>query len=69
MATFRIFLTGNNQPLLIDLPAANVADLIDLASRSRFIEGRMAEPDGDGVCCGVMFQACRIQLAVETGSL
>lgn len=66
MATFRVLLIGSNQPLLVDLPAGNVADLIEIASRTKFIEGRMVLPDEDGVCCGVMFQACRIQLAVET---
>ena len=65
MATFRIFLIGNNQPLVVDLPAASVSDLIDLASRTKFVEGVMAEGDEDGVCCGVMFQTCRIQLAIE----
>lgn len=65
MATFRVHLIGSNQPLLVDLPAANIADLIALASRTKFISGMMAEADEDGVCCGVMFQTCRIQLAVE----
>lgn len=65
MATFRIFLIGTSQPLLVDLPAASVAELSDLASVGRFITGMMAEPDEEGVCLGVMLQACRIQLAVE----
>lgn len=34
-------------------------------SHARFIEGKMAEPDDDGVCPGVLSQACRIQLALE----
>jgi len=65
MATFRVHLIGATQPILVDLPAGNVADLIDIASRTKFVEGRMAEPDEQGVCCGVMFQTCRIQIAVE----
>ena len=65
MATFRVLLVGSNRPLLVDLAAASVSDLIELASSVRFIEGKMAEADEDGVCCGVMFPTCRIQLAVE----
>jgi hypothetical protein len=65
MAAFRVLLIGSNQPLLVDLPASGVSDLIALASHSKFIEGVMVEPDDDGVCCGVMFQSCRIQLAIE----
>lgn len=65
MTTFRIFLIGNSQPLLVDLPASSVAELINVASCARFIEGVMAVPDEEGVCCSVMMQACRIQLAVE----
>lgn len=65
MATFRVYLLGNHQPLLLDLPVTSIGELIDLASRAKFIGGVMAEADEDGVCCGVMVQTCRIQLAVE----
>lgn len=65
MARFKLFLIGASQPVEMDLPVANVAELNELASRARFLEGNMAEPDSDGVCCGVLVPTCRIQFVVE----
>jgi hypothetical protein len=66
MARFRLFLIGSPQPLDVDLPASNVAELNEIASRARFMEGAMVEPDEQGVCAGILFQTSRIQLAMET---
>lgn len=65
MATFRICLTGSSQPLLVDLHASDAAELAQIAASSRFLAGHMAEPDGYGVCPGVMIQSNRIQCAFE----
>lgn len=68
MARFRIFLIATPQPLEVDLPVESVAELNEIASRSRFLEGHMAEPDEDGVCPGVLIPTCRIQMAMEASS-
>lgn len=65
MATFRICLTGSSQPLLVDLPASDVAELAQIASSSRFLSGNMAEADEHGVCPGIMIATGRIQCAFE----
>ncbi|MFL6727873.1 MAG: hypothetical protein ACJ8FS_15365 [Sphingomicrobium sp.] len=48
----------------MDLPAHNLADLMELASRSRFIVGSL-EADDDGLLRGVMVPTNRIHLVVE----
>lgn len=48
MGRFRIFLIGSPQPVEVDLPAHSVADLSDIASRVRFLEGHLAEPASGG---------------------
>jgi hypothetical protein len=66
MARFRIFLVGSPQPLDVDLPANDAAELNEIASRSRFLDGYMAEADQDGVCPGILIPTCRLQMIVET---
>lgn len=65
MTSFRICLVGNSQPLIVDLPVQDIAELTEQASCVRFLAGHMAEANEDGVCPGVMIQTNRIQLAIE----
>lgn len=65
MATFRVFLVGNNQPLEVDIPVAGISELGEQVSCSRFIRGTMTKPDEEGVMSGVLIAASRIQLVVE----
>jgi len=65
MARFRVFLTGCPQPLDVDLPASDVAELNQIASSVRFLEGHMAEADHDGVYPGVLIPTCRLQMVIE----
>jgi hypothetical protein len=65
MARFRVFLTGCPQPLDVDLPASDVAELNQIASSCRFLQGHMAEADHDGVCAGVLIPTCRLQMVME----
>ncbi|MEP7221903.1 MAG: hypothetical protein ABI673_04450 [Novosphingobium sp.] len=65
MATFRFCLIGAPQPLIVDLPAHNIAALVEEASRVRFLSGHMTEADEHGVCPGVMIQTNRIQCVFE----
>ena len=64
MSNFRVFLIGSPEPLDLDLPAHDLADLMELASRSRFIVGSF-EADNDGLLRGVMVPTNRIHLVVE----
>ena len=66
MTRFRIFITGSPQPIDVDLPVASIAELGEIASRSRFIEGHVAEADSDGVLPAVLIPTCRIQFIIET---
>ena len=65
MATFRICLIGSSQPLVVDLPAADITELAQDVAGTRFLVGLMVEPDGHGVCPGVLIQTNRIQCAFE----
>lgn len=65
MARFALYLTGNRTPIEVDLEANSAAELADLAARSKFIVGHMAEADADGICPSVLIATSRVQLAVE----
>lgn len=65
MARFKLFLIGTPQPIDVDLPVGSVGELNEIASRSRFIEGNMVQPDHDGVCPGVLIPTCRLQMVIE----
>lgn len=65
MARFRLHLIGSPQPLAVDLPASDVAELVEIASRVRFLEGNLSDADSDGVCAGVLIPTCRVQLIIE----
>jgi hypothetical protein len=67
MAAFRIHLVGQHQSLDVDLPFADLDDLLIEASRAKFLAGHMVEPDGDGVCRRVMIATGRIQCVIEAG--
>jgi hypothetical protein len=66
MARFRIFLVGNPQPVDVDLPVCSAAELNDIASRVRFLQGNVTEADSDGVLPAVLLPTCRIQFIIET---
>lgn len=65
MGTFRLCLIGASQQLLVDLAAANIEELVHDATASRFLAGRISQPDGHGCLLGVMIQTNRIQAAFE----
>lgn len=65
MASYRVCLVGQHQPLDVDLPLVDLTDLVTEASRVKFLIGHMTEPDEDGVCRRVMIATARIQSVVE----
>ena len=64
MGTFRFHLIGS-QPIELEVAARSISDLAGLVARQRFLEGRMTQPDGDGVLAGVLIATSRIQCVVE----
>lgn len=68
MAAFKFFLVGTNEAPVLEVEADTLAQLSEIAARSRFIEGRMVEVDGEGVSCGALIPVSRIQLIAETES-
>jgi len=65
MGTFRFHLIGTAQPVEIEVAASTMNELAGLVSRERFVEGRMTQPDGDGVLAGVLIATSRIQCVIE----
>lgn len=65
MGTFRFHLVGA-QPVELEVAAGTISDLNAIVSCQRFIEGRLTEPDGDGVILGMLIATSRIQCVVET---
>ncbi|MBP6362342.1 MAG: hypothetical protein KA233_00865 [Novosphingobium sp.] len=65
MATFRVCLIGQHQPLEIDLPFSNLGDVGVESTRAKFLIGHMTKPDEDGVCRGVLISTGRIQCVFE----
>lgn len=67
MATYRFHLIGSHQPVELEVAAPTIGDLNVMMSCSRFVEGRLAQPDGDGVLAGMLIATSRIQCVVEVG--
>ncbi len=65
MATFRFHLVGPTLPILLDVAASSISELNEIITRQRFVEGRMADPDTDGVLAGVLIATSRIQIVCE----
>lgn len=62
---FRVSLYGCFQPLLVDVPATDIAELHELLSRSRFLPARLVEADGEPASCEALIAVQRILLIVE----
>lgn len=65
MATFRFHLIGAAQPIDLDVAADTIADLNEIVSCRRFVEGSLTQPDGDGVLLGMLIATSRIQCVVD----
>lgn len=65
MTTFRFHLIGNHLPVELEVAASSIGDLGEIITRQRFIEGRLTQPDGDGVMLGMLIATSRIQCVVE----
>ena len=66
MARFKFYLIGSCDAPVLDVDAVDLHDLHRQMSCDRFVAGHMVEPDGDGVCAGVLVATGRIQLVMET---
>lgn len=65
MGIFRFHLIGSHQPIELEVAASSISDLNDVLTRQRFLEGRLTQPDGDGVLLGMLVATSRIQCIVE----
>lgn len=65
MAAYLVHLMGQRQPIDLDLPYADLDDLMVEASRVKFLIGHMTTADEDGVCRRVMISTYRIECVVE----
>lgn len=65
MTRFRFCMIGTSQQPVIEMPVGSLTELHELMDRSRFVEGRMVEVDGDGVQLGVLVASSRVQMVVE----
>jgi hypothetical protein len=64
MGVFRFHLIGG-QPVELEVAVGGIGELSEVITRQRFIEGRLTQPDGDGVLAGVLVATSRIQCVVE----
>lgn len=65
MAKFKFCLTGSPQMPIVEVDATDLHHLHQLMDRSRFVEGRMVEVDGEGATAGVLIPVSRIQFILE----
>lgn len=64
MGTFRFHLIGA-QPVELEIAAGSIGELCEIITRQRFVEGKLTQPDGDGVLAGMLLATSRIQCVVE----
>ena len=65
MARFKFCLIGSSQAPVLELPMADVSELHDALSVSKYVEGRMVEIDGQATCCPVLIPTNRILMVME----
>lgn len=65
MGVFRFHLIASAQPVELEVAARDVGELNEIITRQRFVEGRLTEPDGDGVLLGMLIATSRIQCVTE----
>lgn len=65
MGKFRFCLVGTPQSPVLELEARDVRELHHSLARTRFIEGRMVEIDGEPTDCEVLISANRVQMIFE----
>ncbi len=63
MARFKFCMIGTSETPILHLPAANVRELNEVITRSRFIEGDIEMTDG--VVCGMLLSVNRIQCVIQ----
>ena len=65
MGIFRFQLIGSHKRIDLEVAASTIADLRKELTCSRFVEGRLLEPDCDGVLLGMLIATSRIECVVE----
>lgn len=62
MATFRFFLVGAQQALVVEVDAANARELAAYMAANRFIEGQVIDA---GEQFGILIATSRVQMIAE----
>ena len=65
MGVFRFHLIGPSDPIVLEVAASTIGGLHKEMTCSRFVEGRLVEPDGDGVLLGMLVATSRIECVIE----
>jgi hypothetical protein len=65
MPTYKFFMIGTTEAPILEVEAADLVELGEMAVRSRFVIGRMIEVDGEGTAVSVLIPTARIQLIAE----
>ena len=65
MAVFRFHLIGSQKHVDLEVASPTIGDLQTEITCSRFVEGRLTEPNGDGVLLGILVATSRIECVVE----
>lgn len=65
MSRFKFFLIGTNEAPVLELPVVDLHELHQKMQRSRFVEGRMVEINGEFNSRDVLIPINRIQMVAE----
>ena len=65
MGFFRIYLTGSQEALDVELPVSELSAVKRGLLRERYLEGKVRPTDGDGEYVGVLIPATRLKLILE----
>lgn len=65
MGLFRIYLTGSQQSLDVELAVSDLQSLKRGLLNERYLEGRVQSADGDVECMGVLIPAAKLELILE----
>ena len=65
MARFKFCLVGSPQTPIVEVDVHDLHHLHEIMSRSRFVEGRIVEVDGEGANCGILISTSRVLVVIE----
>lgn len=61
MGTYRFYLIGVREAFDLEVVGRSLGEIAEIASRQRFLEGRLTDPDESGEIFGLLVATSRIQ--------